>query len=55
MMMVVQLLIVLTALALGFVFGRIWEIWWEMRQAQIRRRHPAWARKPRITAAVCSE
>jgi hypothetical protein len=52
MMMVVQLMIVLTALALGFVLGRVWEIRWEMRRAQSRRRHPDWARKSRIPASV---
>jgi hypothetical protein len=52
MVIVVQLMIVLTALVLGFVLGRIWEIRWEVRQAQSRRRHPAWARKSRIPASA---
>jgi hypothetical protein len=50
--MVVQLMIVLAALALGFVLGRIWEIRWDMRQAQSRRCHPARARRPRIPASA---
>ena len=52
--MVFELVIMLVVLALGFVFGRIWEIRREIRRDQLQRRHVA-LRQHRVGGGLASQ
>jgi len=52
--MVFELVIMLVVLALGFVFGRIWEIRREIRRGQRERRHAA-LRQHRVGGSLAGQ